>query len=893
MKRLCSLFAAVAAMVQALSCDSAFEENAVHHVAALTACVDEGGDTKTVMMNGGTSFRPMWSGEEWIQVVGRGGSYWFGTNAASPVSSAVFTYDGDYDEGEVFAVYPAGSVEYAADFGTATVSNVTIPEKQRAVADSYDPLAAVAAAYSSTNTLKFRNAVAMLKFTMGSDRVKNVTIWGEVPEGKGIAGTGPIKFVDGIPVVEGMGMNYVSMTGDFEKGRTYYMAIAPVVFENGFTIEFSNDGDYNKYAVKSTSGRAEFKRNIVYDLGTIDDGGAAVPAGMTHGINYVDRNTVTLVLYDRDSRGGSHDFCNLLWDENWWGEPSKPKTSLRYDRSSGCWWITLTGLDPDRQYKFQYQLGYGDNVTVTTFDPYTEIVYDRSNDQYISSSTYPGLAEEYGDTHYGRDNGFVSAFRINRDRYDWKVEDYDIEDKNDLVIYEMLIRDFTDNTCGEGGVRAAMGKLDYLKSLGVNAVELMPVQEFDGNDSWGYGTHAYFALDKAYGTRNDYKAFIDACHQRGMAVILDVAYNHATGAHPYAAMYWDSYGNKTAPDNPWFNVDSPHQWSVYHDWNHGNPMVRDHVKRSLEYLLTEYKVDGFRFDLTKGFTQNSGTEERYDQSRVDILKEYNSHILSVDDGAVMICEHFCDEENWELGKNGIKVWRNMNHPYTKAMRRNMWEGDFTGLVNSYDESGYISDNLPFGTLVGYQESHDEERTNYLGQWEDNNGPGIPFATRIERAKINAAFFLLAPGPKMIWQFGEIGYDYSIEYNGRTGKKPVVTDSYMAVKERKELYDTYSMLLKFRRDNPRFFDSDARFRWYVDGNHQGGRYMFCEAADGKQFALFGNFGNGGGTIGLTLPHGGAWYQYDNSSAVWNGASHSPEMAEGQFYILVNDKSICPN
>ena len=322
-------------------------------------------------------------------------------------------------------------------------------------------------------------------------------------------------------------------------------------------------------------------------------------------------------------------------------------------------------------------------------------------------------------------------------------------------------------------------------------------------------------------------------------------------------------------------------------------MVREHVKRNLTYLMTEYKVDGFRFDLTKGFTQNSGTEESYDQSRVDIIKEYNAHIQSIDDDAVMICEHFVDDENWELGKDGIKVWRNMNHSYTKAMKRDMSQADFTGTTNGFDgNSGMQNDYMAFGTLVGYQESHDEQRTNYEGQW-DYNGASIDFATRIERAKLNAAFFLLSPGPKMIWQFGEIGYDISIEDNGgRVNKKPCKTAEYMTVSERKALYDTYAMLIKFRKDNPRFFDYDVNFRWYVGGSEQTGRYLFAKSAEGKSFALFGNFGSGSQSIGVELPSGvDKWYQYDNKSAVWNGSSHSPTMSEGQFYLLVSDPSMC--
>lgn len=1075
-----------------------------------------------------------WYGEEWIQIVSREGNYWFSSYSASPSGSATFTYNGDNGEfkgEEVLAVYPAGDSAYGKDFETLSVSGVTVPTKQTAVAGTYDKDAAIALAYSTDRDLKFRNVVSLLKFTMGSDGVKNVTVWGEMSEveggelpefvkegnvyltvhgdwksdgarfaaymwndggntwvdmtavsgqtdlytcavpsgysnvifcrmnpsssanswdnkwnqtvdlslsggnhftvtnpwdssqeGKatgswssfkstttaGISGTGTVYYNDGNTVMKGASEGYVSLNGDFVKGQTYYIAVAPVVFEKGFTVEFSNDGDYNKYEVKTYSKKIEFKRSTIYDLGTLVSGkeifytdpafpdadepctiyfrpqngdelssytgdlyahvwlrtggtsaygsewgdnsakykltkksGEALwsmtmtpsirewfgsgtspcqrigilartadkskqtddffirvsdekygvpdmPAGLKHGINYIDNSTVTLVLYDRDNKGRSHDFCNLLWDENWWGYEQKPKKPLNYDDETGCWWITLTDLNPDRQYKFQYQLGYGSDVTVHTFDPYTEIVYDRSNDQWISSSTYPGLAEEYGDSHGGRDNGFISAFKINRDVYDWKVKDYDIEDKNDLVIYELLVRDFTDNAYGEGSIKAAMGQIDYLKTLGVNAVELMPVQEFDGNDSWGYGPHSYFALDKAYGTRKDYKAFIDACHQNGIAVLFDVTFNHATGVHPYAALYWD--GDKTAENNPWFNVYAPHQWSVYHDWNHSNPMVRDHIKRSLTYLMTEYKVDGFRFDLTKGFTQNSGTEGSYDQSRVDYLKEYNAHILSVDQDAVMICEHFCDDENYELGKDGIKVWRNMNHSYSKAMKRDMSQADFTGTTNTFDgNSGMMGGWQTFGQYVGYQESHDEQRTNFEGQW-DYNGAEIPFATRIERAKINAAFFLLSPGPKMIWQFGEIGYDISIEDNGRVGKKPCKTAEYMAVPERKALYDTYAMLLKFRRDNPRFFDGDVNFRWYVDGAHQEGRYMFAKDGDGHHFALFGNFASGTRTIGVELPHDGSWYEYATGTK-WTGKSHSPSMKEGGFYLLVDDKNKC--
>ena len=117
----------------------------------------------------------------------------------------------------------------------------------------------------------------------------------------------------------------------------------------------------------------------------------------------------------------------------------------------------------------------------------------------------------------------------------------------------------------------------------------------------------------------------------------------------------------------------------------------------------------------------------------------------------------------------------MNHSFIKAHRGEMGEADFTGLTNTFNGDGTMGGWQTFGQFVGYQEIHDEERTGFEAQWTKD------FATRMERAKINDAFFLLAPGPKMIWQFGEIGYDISINENDRVGKKPCKTAEYMAVK----------------------------------------------------------------------------------------------------------------
>ena len=692
-----------------------------------------------------------------------------------------------------------------------------------------------------------------------------------------------------------------------------------------------------------------------------------MPAGVRHGINYNDNGSVTFVLYDKDKDGKRFDSCYIVGDWNNWERVKEG--AMKRDNEAGCWWITLEGFDADKEYRFQYRLGNQPSSDIRVSDPYTEIVYDQWNDQYIDGvPAFPEGARQ-----------LVSAFQINRPEYSWKHSDFKVEDKNDLVIYEMLFRDFTTSQ----DIAGAMERLDYIENLGVNAVQLMPVQEFDGNNSWGYNPNHWFALDKYYGTREEYKAFIDECHSRGLAVIIDVVYNHATGSHPWAKMWWS--GSATAENNPFFNVLPTHPYNVYHDMNHENAMVKEHVKRSLEYLLTEYDVDGFRFDLTKGFTQKQTDPDvaawgRYDQSRVDILKGYADHIWSVNSDAVVIFEHLSDwDEEKVLAQHGIQLWRNVNHEYRSAVSGG--QGNFSNMYST----------APFGGFVGYMESHDEERLCYgatsstasvtwgicgtltswgsspdismtadgpffvaknvtfaaddmfkirgNSTWDDafNYGastkgyklpldkgyqltvgsgsqdmavpaagsydvyfcpdvqtiwlmtvgkrPAEPSVTpgetddaltvAMRRAGASAAFFLTVPGPKMIWQFGEIGYDYSIDYNDRTGEKPVVTDEYMAVPERKALYDTYAVLLQFRRENPRFFDQDADFEWTPAGTL---KKITC-SVDGKTFHVVGNFGKSSASYAVPA---GSWTDYINGGAV----SGNITLKQGEFRLLTD-------
>ncbi len=586
----------------------------------------------------------------------------------------------------------------------------------------------------------------------------------------------------------------------------------------------------------------------------------AVPANMLHGINIVDNNTVTLVLYDKDKNGSRKDFAHVVGDFNNWTLSNDEKSQMFRDETAGVWWITLTGLDPTKEYAFQYYVGKTGEQPIRLADAYTRKILDPDNDQYISSTTYPE-----NKTYPAGGIGIVSTFKIQQDTYNWQVTDFQTPATDNLVIYEMLFRDFTST----GDINGAMQKLDYLQSLGVNAIELMPVQEFDGNDSWGYNPAFFFAMDKAYGTDKMYKQFIDECHKLGIAVIFDVVYNHATGANPFAKMWWNVSNNKTASNNPYFNVDAPHPYSVFHDFNHESTLVRDFVKRNLQFLLDEYKIDGFRFDLTKGFTQKSSSEStagNYDASRIAILKGYNAAIKAVKSDALVILEHFADDrEESELASNGMMVWRNMNHAYCQTAMGYSSESDF-------NRTYYKTSSRPANSLVSYMESHDEERAGYKQtQW--GVGPlKTDLAARMKQLSTNAAFFFTVPGPKMLWQFGEMGYDISIDQNGRTGKKPIHWD-YLETPERKALHDNYAKLINLRFAHPELFNSTATMNWKVTVNDwNGGRFLTLSSfGNSKQMVIVGNFTNAPINATTAFPKSGTWYNYMNANETLNVGS----------------------
>lgn len=481
-------------------------------------------------------------------------------------------------------------------------------------------------------------------------------------------------------------------------------------------------------------------------------------------------------------------------------------------------WITVEGLEADKLYPYYYLV----DGTYSVADPYAELILDPYNDKYIPSDVYPDLIPYPDNLH----NIPLAVYGESINDYAWEVSEFKGVDKNDLVIYELLLRDFT-GTEGKadsnGTIRKAMEKLPYLKELGVNAIELMPIMEFNGNISWGYNTNFYFAPDKIYGTPDDYKAFIDACHKEGMAVILDVVFNQTDWLHPWYQMY-------PIDSNPFYNKTAPHDYSVLNDWKQDNPLVQKQFEDVLKYWIREYKVDGYRFDLVKGLGDNtsygSGTEA-YNQSRIDRMKRFHAVVNEVNPNAYFINEHLAgaSEEN-EMAKDGEMNWANINYEsaqFAMGFSENSNLNRFSATSNS----------RTWGSTVAYAESHDEERVAYKqNQWGATGVKGN-HAVSMRRLGCLAAQMILAPGAHMIWQFGELGDDQTTKKSdGSNNTDPKkVNWNYLNDADRKGLYESYRDLIYLRTTYPQLFTQSAQYTMSCNAsNWNNGRFIYASAGD---------------------------------------------------------------
>jgi 1,4-alpha-glucan branching enzyme len=605
---------------------------------------------------------------------------------------------------------------------------------------------------------------------------------------------------------------------------------------------------------------------------------AELPAGLLNGINRLPGGEVVLYL---EAPLKSHVI--VLGDMNNW--QAHPDYVMQPTPDGNGFWLNLGTLEPGRWYRYQYLI----DGELYLADPFSELVLDPSHDPFIGDvfrdlPPYPEAAK-----------GHVTIFRVEGFPYNWQVTDFEVPAVEDLFVYELLVRDFL----ASHSYADLIDTLDYLQRLGVNAIELLPVNEFEGNISWGYNPSFHLALDKYYGDPVRFKEFIDAAHARGMAVIVDIVLNHAFGQSPLVRMYWDEAKDQPAAESPYFNPIPKHPFNVGYDFNHESPYTQRFVDRVVRYWLQEYHIDGYRFDLSKGLTQKDNLNDvgawgAYDASRIRLLKRIYDQIRPDFPDAYLILEHFAaNSEELELTDYGFMVWGNIHFSYKEALL-----GYHSNNQSNLDWTYYATRNWTFPHVVSYMESHDEQRLMYenvnfgrtVGSYAISN-----FATSIERIKMAQTLFWTIPGPKMIWQFGEVAYDFPINYceDGsvqdfcRTGPKPIRWD-YYDNPTRRSLYTWISDLAYLKRQFPQSFrGSDMEYRlagpikWLQHGNAE------------LQYLAVGNFDLVAGTQTLTFPTNGKWYDYlSGDSITVSNNQYNFNLAPGAHHLWLNQRILRP-
>ena len=246
----------------------------------------------------------------------------------------------------------------------------------------------------------------------------------------------------------------------------------------------------------------------------------------------------------------------------------------------------------------------------------------------------------------------------------------------DLVIYELHVGTFTP----AGTFRGVIEKLPYLRELGVNAIELMPIADFPGTRNWGYDGVLIYAPARAYGSPDDLRALIDAAHSHGIAVILDVVFNHFGPDGNYLACYSSRFAS-SKHETPWgagFNLDAP-----------DSAPVRDFFLQNAIYWMESFHFDGFRLDAT---------HEIADESPVHLLAEIVAAIHKR--GGYAIAEDCRNDARMltpkEAGGMGFDaVWADDFHHITRVAQTREKEGYFRNYRGTLDE---LVDSLQHGWL---------------------------------------------------------------------------------------------------------------------------------------------------------------------------------------------------
>ena len=404
------------------------------------------------------------------------------------------------------------------------------------------------------------------------------------------------------------------------------------------------------------------------------------------------------------------------------------------------------------------------------------------------------------------------------DTYVWQHDDTLLPESHEIVIYEMHVSDFTggeDDADKRGKYVDAIAKLDYLKELGVNAIELMPVNEYPGDYRWGYKVRHYFATESSYGSTEDLKRFIDECHARGIRVFIDGIYNHTDEECPLLLIdrnYW-YYEYRHYPEDPanyWgpeFNYDTyDEKLDIKPAWKYVGDVV--------QFWVREYHIDGIRFDAVRQLANDEFLQWLANEAKdATAPKPFYAIAEHIPDTSAVVRPEGPLDACWH------ESFRYFVIPHICG---EMFEIEKLKEVLDPRRQGYATTT----NVINYLATHDREHL-----FRELGNRSIFDEDAFRRAKLAAVLLMTAMGVPMIWMGEEFGeYKRKPETTTRPNK---ITWSLLEQDLNRDLFKYYKTLITLRQQNPalqcdniEFFyeNSEAKVLAYVRWNEEGSRVV---------------------------------------------------------------------
>ena len=424
------------------------------------------------------------------------------------------------------------------------------------------------------------------------------------------------------------------------------------------------------------------------------------------------------------------------------------------------------------------------------------------------------------------------------DTYVWQHDDKPLPDNHELVMYELHVADFSGsdaNSPKREVLKRVIDKLDYLKELGINAVELMPLNEHPGKYNWGYLVSNFFALENSYGFPEDFKRLVDECHARGIRVILDGIYNHCAEECPLLKIdrtYWyysTKKEHKKESDywGPEFNYEYyDEKLDIRPAWKFIGDVVR--------FWIQEYHIDGIRFDAVSQLASLD-----IEKPNLDFLNWITQEAKKAAGNKPFYNIAECiPEEPILIAPNGPMdgSWHESFHQFIlEHLCSDTFNLDKLAEVLNPKQQNYPTTNK----LINYLASHDQERVlEQLGKI------GIFDEAAFKIAKLGAVLLMTAVGVPMIWMGEEFG---------ESKPKPKSTDrptpirwNLLENKPNHDLFEYYKKLIALRKQNPALHsgnvhlfhqDPDNKVLAYCRWNEEGARVVIVANFSDKNLAEY--------------------------------------------------------